>query len=216
MNKEVLLHVKRLGLPNCDITIQDVKKAYHILALKWHPDKCTDPNAGARFREICESYQWLRNHEYLLLTKKSSHSFQGDNFVPCDILNHQLCIRLLIHYIKKGLISIQSTLQTTKWKELADLFGIDLCMVQQYGIFVQQQMNIPITFTVYVTPSERIKTYVHRCIWLHSMTCIQSIPIHIVVNLKNDDVVLIPPKDIPKDTNRLLDTVDIRIIDRCD
>lgn len=74
-------------------------------------------------------------------------------------------------------------------------------------------MNIPITFTVYISPAERNKTFVHRCLLLQS-NADKSIPIHIVANIETDDIVLIPPDDIPKDVNVLLDTLDIHIVDK--
>lgn len=30
-----------------------LKAAYRRLALRWHPDKCKDPNATERFQEVC-------------------------------------------------------------------------------------------------------------------------------------------------------------------
>ena len=118
---------------------------------------------------------------------------------------------MLIYYIKRGLLTIQNTLSTAKWKELSVLFGLDLCMIQQYVIYIQQHLNIPITFTVFVTPVEMDKTYVHRCLLLQS-DANRSIPIHIVANLITDDIILIPPEDMPQDVNALLDALDVYII----
>jgi len=211
MNDNVArIHLIRLGLHNNDyITIQSVKHAYHRLALKWHPDKCTDPEAGRKFRDICESYQWFQKNTHVLGKEHTSTPPP----TTYDIFNHKLCIRMLIHSMKKGLLSIQNTLHTTKWLELSNLFGVDLCMVQQYGIFIQQQMNIPITFTMYIAPTERKKKFVHRCIMLQSDSN-RSIPIHIVANLETNDIILIPPEDVPPEVNALVDMLDVHIVDR--
>jgi len=37
----------------------DIKKAYRMLALKWHPDKNADVDAKHRFNEISQAYQVL-------------------------------------------------------------------------------------------------------------------------------------------------------------
>uniref|UniRef100_A0A7S4QJF9 J domain-containing protein n=1 Tax=Alexandrium monilatum TaxID=311494 RepID=A0A7S4QJF9_9DINO len=42
-----------------DATAAEVKKAYRRLALKWHPDKSTEPDAAERFREVAEAYEVL-------------------------------------------------------------------------------------------------------------------------------------------------------------
>lgn len=212
MNSTARFHAFRLGLQEDDvITLKSVKQAYHRLALKWHPDKCTDLHANTKFREICESYQWFQKNSSVL-GKDSSFSKKNSTH---DLFNHTLCIRMLIHYMKKGFLTIQSALHTTKWHEIATLFDLDLCMVQQYGIFVQQQMNIPITYAVYVAPMERKKTFVHRCLLLQSGMN-RSIQIHIVANLVTNDIIVIPPKDIPQDVNVLLDSLEVYIVDRPD
>lgn len=44
---------------NKNAPIEDIKKAYRTLALKWHPDKNKSPDAEANFRHISEAYQTL-------------------------------------------------------------------------------------------------------------------------------------------------------------
>ena len=34
-----------------------IKRAFKKLAIKYHPDRCKDPDAGEKFREINEAYQ---------------------------------------------------------------------------------------------------------------------------------------------------------------
>jgi len=49
-------------------TLADVKKSYRRLALQWHPDKNSSPEAAERFRSITEAYEVLsdpqRRQEY--------------------------------------------------------------------------------------------------------------------------------------------------------
>ncbi|TRY56097.1 hypothetical protein DNTS_015232 [Danionella cerebrum] len=56
-----------LGVPK-DASERQIKKAFHKLAMKHHPDKNKSPDAENKFREIAEAYETLadekRRHEY--------------------------------------------------------------------------------------------------------------------------------------------------------
>lgn len=56
-----------LGVPK-DATERQIKKAFHKLAMKYHPDKNKSPDAESKFREIAEAYEALsdekRRREY--------------------------------------------------------------------------------------------------------------------------------------------------------
>ncbi|XP_068163015.1 dnaJ homolog subfamily B member 9-like [Antennarius striatus] len=51
-----------------DATEHQIKKAFHKLALKYHPDRNKGPDAEAKFREVAEAYETLsdvkRRREY--------------------------------------------------------------------------------------------------------------------------------------------------------
>jgi len=53
-------HYKLLGVKQ-DATSQEIKKAYHKLALKYHPDKNRASNAQEKFRAVNEAYEVLKD-----------------------------------------------------------------------------------------------------------------------------------------------------------
>ena len=40
-------------------SLKDIKSAYRKLALEWHPDKNTAPEASENFRKVAEAYEVL-------------------------------------------------------------------------------------------------------------------------------------------------------------
>ncbi|XP_056272861.1 dnaJ homolog subfamily B member 9a [Pseudoliparis swirei] len=61
-----------LGVPK-DATERQIKKAFHKLAMKQHPDKNKSPDAEVRFREIAEAYETLSDE-----TKRREYDQFGD------------------------------------------------------------------------------------------------------------------------------------------
>ena len=54
-------HYDTLGVSiNC--TSRQLRASYKQLALKWHPDKCNDPAANDKFKQITEAYNCLLNN----------------------------------------------------------------------------------------------------------------------------------------------------------
>ncbi len=51
-------HHATLGLAP-DATLGDVKRAYRRLAMRWHPDRNTDPAATERFKAIRAAYEQI-------------------------------------------------------------------------------------------------------------------------------------------------------------
>ena len=54
-----------LGVPK-DANERQIKKAFHKLAMRFHPDRNKSPNAEAKFREIAEGGLMIGWHSSLL------------------------------------------------------------------------------------------------------------------------------------------------------
>jgi DnaJ-class molecular chaperone len=68
-------------------TDKEVKKAFRKLALKYHPDKTSEPDAEEKFRQIAEAYEVLRDPERRRQYDQMGHAsfskesgFQAGNF----------------------------------------------------------------------------------------------------------------------------------------
>ena len=55
-------HYAALGLKS-DATLADIKKAFRQKASQFHPDRNSDPDAPARFREVQEAYDVLSDDD---------------------------------------------------------------------------------------------------------------------------------------------------------
>lgn len=90
-------YYKILGI-NKNATENEIKKAYRNLALKYHPDKNSDPNAKNKFNEISEAYQilsdekkrWNYDHKEKHNFKYSHQAFHFKD--PFEIFNEVFSI----------------------------------------------------------------------------------------------------------------------------
>jgi molecular chaperone DnaJ len=55
-------------------TPEEIKKAYRQQALKYHPDRNKEPNAGDKFKEVAEAYQILSNTEQRAAYDRYGHA----------------------------------------------------------------------------------------------------------------------------------------------
>jgi curved DNA-binding protein len=67
-------YYKTMGLER-DATQDEIKRAYRVLARKYHPDVSKEANAEARFKEIGEAYDVLKNPE-----KRAAYDQLGANW----------------------------------------------------------------------------------------------------------------------------------------
>lgn len=68
---------------------EDIKKAYRRLAQKHHPDVSKEPGAEAKFKEIAEAYQTLKDPEKRSAYDALGQRPQGEEFRPPPDWNRQ-------------------------------------------------------------------------------------------------------------------------------
>ena len=95
-----------------DLSLNQLKKAYHIQALLFHPDKNKNCNAGTKFKKIQESYEFLckvlnssqnftENYEYENIEKYSELILNFINLILNNINNNPEKLREIEKDIKK-------------------------------------------------------------------------------------------------------------------
>jgi len=71
MNTEEQDYYEMLGVPR-DADEDTIKKAYHKLAMKWHPDRNKSPEAEAKFKQLAKAYAILKDPK-----KRARYDAQG-------------------------------------------------------------------------------------------------------------------------------------------
>ena len=68
-----------------EATIDEIKKAYYRLAIKWHPDKNNHPDAEDKFKQISEAYQILTSRILYHTSDNSLNEVSSEFISPEDL-----------------------------------------------------------------------------------------------------------------------------------
>jgi len=105
-------HYKTLEITN-KASLEEIKKAYKNLAVKWHPDKNKNPNSLQKFKEISESYQILckekqqeiDNNSYI----QSNFNVDFEQQDPFELFNEFFSMINCINNTIKGFDTLMNT-----------------------------------------------------------------------------------------------------------
>lgn len=86
MDTEKAIKKLELSIP---FSLIDLKRNYHRLSLKLHPDKNTSPNATAEFQELNDAYGYLKDNIHIYsISKENQDVNTNDDFDIFEILNN--------------------------------------------------------------------------------------------------------------------------------
>jgi hypothetical protein len=140
-----------LGFENVDnpISLDELKRAYRIRILKYHPDKNGDPDAAQLFRDTKDAY------DYLLGVSSQSTSYETvlESFISSlfegDSVKARVCTFILKNIIKICNKNLVSYLKKIDHKSLQVIH--DICL--QYG----EVLHLPLEFL------EKIREVLQDC-----------------------------------------------------
>ena len=121
MNLQKALDELEISLDKIELTKinhEYVKKKYHNLALKWHPDKNNEINAKEKFQKINEAFDYLTNELYILNNDIESLNTSNTNvFVSYN--ESKIYIDILSNFISSLLKGSYSEVLTNIIKEIS-------------------------------------------------------------------------------------------------
>ena len=93
-----------LEIINQPVTVNDIKKQNHIMALKYHPDKCKLTDSNELFQELNDAYTYLMSYDNI---KKSCETDCETNYndILYNFLNEHFKESSLSVYIIKNIIN---------------------------------------------------------------------------------------------------------------
>ena len=117
-------YYKTLNLKK-DATIEDIKKSYRKLALKYHPDKNKDPAAKEEFHKISEAYQTLSN-------PASRINYDNYGQIPIEFVNPEEMFKnifsnmdpILGNFLSNTLTEFTDILLKNETNNIGELFEI--------------------------------------------------------------------------------------------
>jgi curved DNA-binding protein CbpA len=122
---------------NYNSSEEEIKKAYKLLALKYHPDKCKDQNAKEKFQEINYAYNILINSEtrseYNKINKKSDFHDLLEKIYNKENIDWNVELNNLgVKITKKKLFDIGNLINNFNLSDLMTMFTKNIIVKKEY------------------------------------------------------------------------------------
>ena len=186
-----------LDLQN-NFSLQELKKKYHMKALKTHPDKCTDdPNASERFKDVNDAYHYLLDYLSINgeINKKENDQDNSYHNLLCKFLNidhntiHELIAKITqgYHNITVSMFenmekddSLQLYNFVVKYKDILHISDEDIMKIKNIIREKVKNDNVYIlnpsiedlfNHRIYKEIVLVYKQLIRKCIWMNSGVC---------------------------------------------
>lgn len=111
----LLLDINLENIELINIDHDYLKKKYHKLALKWHPDKNKNINSHKRFQEINEAYEYLCKELDIINNKNTSNNFvSSDSKIYINLLTIFISNIIKCEYNDSFVILIKELITSSK------------------------------------------------------------------------------------------------------
>ncbi|KAF5036825.1 Chaperone protein DnaJ [anaerobic digester metagenome] len=117
-----------LGVPE-SASIQEIKKAYRALALKYHPDKNTSPDAADQFIRVTEAYEILIGESSRPASRRSAPAYTAEDLARAAREKAKQYARMKYEEFKRKNDAFDMPMHSILWPKWGNYIILAFCMV---------------------------------------------------------------------------------------